>query len=165
MARWRTAVRRLLKFLHSVAGAGLIGAAAALAIILMLAPASASNAGYAPIVGAASHIAAWILGPSVVLTVITGLLAMLATAAFQDAGWVWVKASTGILVLLAGLHVLGPIQEEAKRSAGALAEGADPASAARLFDAEVNTLWVLLAVSVANIALGIWRPRFPKYPV
>jgi hypothetical protein len=100
-----------------------------------------------------------------VLTVISGLLAMWATPAFQDAGWVWVKAATGILILLAGLHVIGPIQEEAKRHASAIASGANAESTARMLDAEVATLWVLIAVSLANIALGVWRPRLPKYPV
>lgn len=142
-----------------------MGAAAALAIILILTPAAIGTAGYAPILVATSKIAAWIISPSIVLTIVTGLLAMLANPAFQDVGWVWAKAATGILILQAGLHVLGPIQEEAKRAAGALAGGSDPANAARLLEAEVNTLWVLLAVSVANIALGVWRPRFPEYPV
>lgn len=136
-----------------------------MAVIFIVAPASISTVGYVPILVATSKIAAWILGPSIVLTIITGLLAMLANPAFQDRGWVWVKAATGLLILLAGLHVMGPIQEEAKRAAGALAGGADPASAARMLAAEVNTLWVLLAVSAANVALGVWRPRFPKYPV
>jgi uncharacterized membrane protein len=158
-------LRRLLKFLHTLGAAGLMGAAAALAVVLMLASASIGAAGYAPILLATSKIAAWIIGPSIVLTIASGLLAMVATPAFQDAGWVWAKAATGILILLSGLHVLGPIQEEAKRAAGALTRGADPASASRLLDAEVNTLWLLLAVSVANIALGVWRPRFPNYPV
>jgi hypothetical protein len=36
---------------------------------------------------------------------------------------------------------------------------------ARLLNSEENTLWLLLAVSVANIALGVWRPRLPKIPV
>jgi hypothetical protein len=163
-ARWRDGVRRLLKFLHSVAAAGLMGGAAAMAIVLMLTPASIDDAGYAAIVIGMSKIAAWVIGPSMVLTVITGLLAMVVHSPFQDAAWVWVKAATGILVLQAGLHIIGPLQEEAARAAGGLAV-ADAADAARLFQAEINTAWVLLGVSVANIALGVWRPRFPQYPV
>lgn len=143
----------------------MMGAAAALAIVLMLASASIGTAGYAPMLLATAKIAAWVIGPSMVLTIVSGLLAMVASPGFHDAGWVWAKAATGILILQGGLHVLGPIQEEAKRAASALASGADAASAARLLEAEVNTLWLLLAVSVANIALGVWRPRFPNYPV
>lgn len=122
-------------------------------------------AGYVPLMAALAKAAAWIIGPSMVVTVITGLLAILATPAFYEAGWVWIKAATGLLVLEGGLHVLGPLQEEAKRGASGLAGVPDPASIARLFADESNTLWVLLAVSIANIALGVWRPRLPKIPL
>jgi uncharacterized membrane protein len=155
-------MRRLLKFLHTLGAAGLTGAIVALSIVLILASSSSGAVGYLPVM---AKTAAWIIGPLMVLTVITGLLAMVVTPVFYDAGWVWMKAGTGLLVLEGGLHAIGPMQEEAKRGAGALAGSADPASVARLFTAEINTLWVLLAVSVANIALGVWRPRLPKIPV
>jgi uncharacterized membrane protein len=158
-------LRRLLKFLHTVGAAGLTGAVAALAVLLIFAPASMATPGSGPMLIAMAKVAAWIIGPSMALTVASGLLAMLATPAFQDKGWVWAKAATGILVLQAGLHVLGPLQEEARRAANVLADDAHKGGAARLFEAEVNTLWLLLAVSIANFALGIWRPRFPRYPV
>jgi hypothetical protein len=158
-------LRRLLKFLHTLGAAGLTGAIVALAVVVILAPTAITTVGYVPIMVVMAKIAAWIIGPSMVLTVISGLLAIVATPAFQEAGWVWVKAATGLLILEGGLHVLGPIQEEAKRSVGALAGASDPASLAQLLTSEENTLWVLLAVSVANIALGVWRPRLPKIPV
>lgn len=142
------------------------GALAAVLAVLVLAPGTVHGAGDAALVVALARIAAWVIGPSIVLTVITGLLAVVVTPAFQEAGWVWAKAATGILILEGGLHALGPIQAAAKRSAAAMAEGAtanvDPSP---LVSAETNTLWVLLAVGVANIALGVWRPRLPKIPV
>ncbi len=141
-----------------------MGAAAALAIVAFVTPASVGAPGYVPMMVAMAKIAAWILGPSMVLTVVTGLLAIAATPSFQDVGWVWAKAATGILILEGGLHVLGPIQEEARRGAGAAGGAADAAGAASLLASEVNTLWVLVAVSVANVALGVWRPRFPRIP-
>lgn len=155
-------MRLLLKFLHTLAGAGLTGALAAMAIVLALAPGLRAGADNLPVLLALSEIAVWILAPSLVLTILTGLLAMILTRGFQDAGWVWLKAATGFLMLEGGLQVIGPFQEGAKR-VGALA-ASDPASAARLFEAQANTLWVLLGVAIANIALGVWRPRF-KYPV
>ncbi|MBI1187782.1 MAG: DUF2269 family protein [Alphaproteobacteria bacterium] len=155
-------MRRFLKFLHTVGAAGLMGGAAA--IVAMLAPASV-GADPAPILDAIAKIAAWVIGPSMVVTIVSGLLAMAANAAFQDVAWVWVKAATGVLILQAGLHVLGPIQEAAKRLANAPADGPAALDPTHLLEAEINTLWVLLAVSAANIALGVWRPRFPKYPV
>lgn len=113
---------------------------------------------------AMAKIAAWVVLPSMVLTVIAGLLAIAVFPPCHDAGWVWLKAATGILILEGGLHVAGPIQEEAKRGAAALAAGLDPVAMARMFTSERNTLWVLIAVSAANIALGVWRPRLPRIP-
>ena len=70
--------------------AGMIGAMAAVALVMILAPSVIGAAGYAPVVAAMAKIAAWIIGPSVVLTVISSLLAIAVHAPFQDAGWVWV---------------------------------------------------------------------------
>jgi hypothetical protein len=142
-----------------------MGAIAALAVVVILAPASTGAVGYLPIMVAMAKIAAWIVGPSIVVTVISGLLAMAATPAFQDAGWVWAKAATGLLMLEGSLHIISPLQEAATRGAAALAGIPDPTRVAGLLNDERNTLLVLLAVSVANIALGVWRPRFPRIPV
>jgi len=154
-----------MKFLHTLGAAGLTGALAAVLAVAILAPVSAQGAGGLPVVVALARIAAWIIGPSIVLTVITGLLAIVVTPAFQEAGWVWAKAATGILILEGGLQALGPIQAAARRGASALTDPSTPADPARLVAAEMNTLWVLLAVGVANIALGVWRPRLPKRPL
>ena len=156
------ALRRLAKILHTAAAAGFMGGMAALAVVVFGASAVVGGPGYVALVGVMAKVAAWLIGPSMVLTVVSGLLAMLANPAFYEAGWVWVKALTGVLVLEGGLHVIGPLQDEAKRAAGAIAAAPDPAGAARLLGAEWNTLWVLVAVSVANIVLGVWRPRFSK---
>jgi hypothetical protein len=158
-------LRRLFKFLHSLAAAGLTGAFAALAVVVILAPGSIGTAGYVPIMVVMAKIAAWIVGPSLVLTVMTGLLAMVANPAFYEAGWVWAKAATGLALLEGSLRVIGPLQDEAKRARAALMSRADAADVASLLTSEENTLWLLLAVCVANIALGVWRPRFPKIPV
>ena len=139
-----------------------MGGLAALAVVVFLTPPAVGAVGYAPLMGSMAKIAAWIIGPSMVLTVVTGLLAIAVHAGFHEAGWAWAKAATGVLIFEGGLHVLGPIQEEAKRGAGAPAGGLDPASAGSLLTAERNTLWLLLAVSAANIALGVWRPRFSR---
>ena len=58
--------------------------------------------------------------------------------------------------------VVGPMQDEAERSATALAEALTPATLAQSLGPERNTLWVLLAIATVNVVLGIWRPRFTK---
>lgn len=144
---------------------GLMGAMAALLVLLSLAPPPTSLAEYASIRGAMGVIATWIFFPSLGLTLIAGLAAMAVSRAFHNAGWAWAKAASGILVFESGfVDVLGPMQREAERSARALAGQLDPATLAASLGAERGTLWVLLAVATANVVLGVWRPRLTRRP-
>jgi hypothetical protein len=59
---------------------------------------------------------------------------------------------------------MSPIQEEDQRSARALAGQVDGAESPVPVEGEQGTLWVLLAVSAANVALGVWRPRVVRVP-
>lgn len=133
-------------------------------VLLSFAPPPTSLAGYASMRGAMGAIATWIFLPALALTLVAGLLAMAANYAYQNAGWAWVKLATGILVFEGGLRVQGSMQEEAGRSARALAGQIDPTTLAGSPGAERNTLWVLLAVATANLVLGIWRPRLSRLP-
>ena len=155
-------MRRLIKFLHTMGAIGFMGSLACLLVLAWLAPPPASLAGYALIRGAMADIASWVVFPSLVLTLIPGLVAIAVTPAFHEAGWAWIKAATGILIFAGGLHALAPIQEEAELSAQALAAGSDPATLAGVSTGEISTLWVLLAVSTANVVLGVWRPRLGR---
>jgi hypothetical protein len=156
-------VRRFLKLLHTIATAGIMGGGVAVAVLALLAPAAMASGSYPAMANGMAKIAAWVIAPSMLLVIVTGLLAMVVVPAFQNAGWVWAKAATGILVFQAGVHVLGPLQGEAQRSAQRL-DPAGMAEAAAMLTATANTLWVLLAIAVINIVLAIWRPRFFKPP-
>lgn len=138
---------------------GFMGSLASLLLLENLAPPPSSLAGYALIRGAMTAIATWVFLPSFLLTLIPGLLAIAVTPAFHNAGWAWIKAATGILIFAGGLHALAPIQDEARLSAEAVAGRLDPATLAGASEGEAATMWVLLAVSTANIMLGVWRPR------
>ena len=145
-------MRRLLKFLHTIGAIGMAGAMACLLVMLALAPPPARAAEYAALYGAMGKIAGWVLFPSLGLTLVSGLLSMAANRAYQNAGWALVKLATGVLVFEAGFSgVVGPMQDAAARSA----EGAGAETAG----AETGTIWVLLAIAVLNVALGVWRPR------
>lgn len=157
------AVRQMLKFLHTVGAIGLMGAAAALLVLLSWVPPPASLGEYALIRGAMGAIATWVFFPSLAATLIAGLLAIAFHRGFHNAGWAWLKAATGILIFEGGfVGVIGPMQREAERSAKALAGQLDPATLSATFDAERGTLWVVLAVATANVALGVWRPRLTR---
>ncbi len=159
-------MRRLLKFLHTLGATGMMGAMACLLAIVSLAPSPAGLAEQAAVLGAMAQIATWVFMPSLALTLIAGLLAIAVTPGYHDAGWVWVKAATGISMFEGGFaYVLGPVQGAARTSASALAGHLDPALVTKLPVAERNTLWILLVIAAANVALGVWRPRMPQMPL
>jgi hypothetical protein len=156
---------RLLKFFHTIGAIGLMGAMAAILVLMRFAPPPTALADYALMRGAMADIATWILFPSLALTLIAGLLAIAWNRAFHNAGWAWAKLLTGIIIFEGGLvDAVGPIQEEARRSAAALAGRSDPATITGSYGAEQSTLWVLMAVATANVILGIWRPRLTRIP-
>lgn len=137
---------------------GLIGSLACLLVLIGISPPPSALGGYALIRAAMAAIATWVFVPSFILTLTPGLLAIGFTPAFHNASWAWIKAATGILIFAGGLHALAPIQDEARLSAEAVAGQFDPAGLGAT-EGEAATMWVLLAVSVANVVLGIWRQR------
>ncbi|GJE35998.1 hypothetical protein [Methylobacterium persicinum] len=158
-------MRRLLKFLHTMGSIGLMGAMAAMLVLFSVAPPPSSLAGYALIRGAMGAVATWIFLPSLALVLVAGLLAMALHPVYRVAGWAWLKLATGVLMFEGGfVYIQGPMQREAAMSAAALAGKLDPAALAVTLGPERNTLWVLLAVATANVALGIWRPRVLRLP-
>jgi hypothetical protein len=158
-------MRRLMKFLHTIGAIGLMGAMACLIVLLGFVPRPASLPEYALMSAAMGGIVTWIFLPSLALTLIAGLIALALNRAYHSAGWAWAKLATGILVFEWGFTVvLGPLQEEADVSARALAGKVDPATLAASVGNERYSLWVLLAVAVANVVLGIWRPRLTRIP-
>jgi hypothetical protein len=100
-------------------------------------------------------IARYLLIPSMAVVVVSGLLALAATRAYLDAGWAWLKTVLGLSVFEATLVVVGAERKQAEF----LAAAGDPAALEVLLRAERHTLWLLVALSVANVVLAVWRPR------
>src|ERR1700743_1593651 len=138
-------MRRLMKFLHTLGAVGMMGSMACLLVLLRVPPAPTALAEYALMREAMGAIATWIFLPSLGVTLVAGMLAMALNPAYHNAGWVGVKLATGILVFEYGfMAIQGPIQQEAERSAQALAGQADVASLAQTLHAEQVSLWVML---------------------
>lgn len=158
-------MRRLMKFLHTMGAIGLMGAMACLLVLLQMTPAPAELAQYALMREAIGRVATWIFLPSLMLTLLAGLLAIAANRAFHNVGWPWAKALSGILLFEYGfIGVQGPMKQEAERAARALAGEVPVSELAASLGAETMSLWILLAVATANVVLGIWRPRFTNIP-
>jgi hypothetical protein len=154
-------MRRLLKFLHTLSTIGFAGGLAAYMLVLTAAPDVESLSEYAALRASLVPVTKWLLMPSMLIVLVSGLLAMAATPGFINAPWVWVKALSGILVFEAGLSAIdGPIRAAAAASARAVAGEIDAATLAGLVRDEWGAWWALLGLAVANVALAIWRPRF-----
>jgi hypothetical protein len=146
--------RRSLKALHQIAAIGGGGGLAACLVIGATAN-IASPAEFAAARQAIAAVARYVLVPSLAVVLVTGMLAIAATRAFHEAGWAWVKALLGLSVFEATLVTVGASSRQAELAAA----GADPGLLASLLHSERNTLWLLLALTVANVVLAVWRPR------
>ncbi len=83
----------IFRLLHHLGSAGILGAFAAIIIVVTYAPApEISLAGYAAARTSIAMISKWILVPALLLVICSGLLSMAATPAYQNAGWAWFKA-------------------------------------------------------------------------
>lgn len=119
--------RRILKILHELGAIGLTGALAAYMILLMTAP-DDSLAEYAAVRRGIEAISGWLLVPSLMLTLVSGLLAIAAYSPFQNAWWVWIKAALGFPMFEGTLITIdATAQHAAALSAQAVAGEVDPA--------------------------------------
>lgn len=149
--RW---LRLGAKTLHDIASIGFGGALAACLVINLVSD-RASSAQFFALRQAYTAIAQYLLVPSMAVVVVSGLIALAATRAYMDALWAWMKALLGLSVFEATLVVVGSSSNQAELVAAV----ANPALLDALLRAERNTLWLLIAVSVANVVLAVWRPR------
>ena len=148
-----------LKSLHEIGAIGTLGSLAACIVLLATAPATSAVAFAAVLQGIAS-ISKWLLVPSLVMVLISGLLAIAANEAYKSAAWAWVKALLGLGTFEGTLLTVGSsARHAAELSALAAAGQGDPAQLAQLLRTEWGGLWILAALALVNIALAVWRPR------
>lgn len=152
-------MRRTLKFLHSVASCGLIGALACYALILVYAPQETPRA-YAEMRQTISLICNYLLLPSLGVALVTGLLAMVAHRAFLDTRWAWLKALLGLSMFEATFAIVQSKATTAAAEAAKIAAGAgDAGELAAAVANEWGSLAAIFVLSLAQVALGVWRPR------
>lgn len=148
-----------MKALHEISSIAFGGALLACLVINVTAERGAGAA-----FDAARHlyaaIANYVLIPSMAVVVVSGLLALAATRGYLNAGWAWVKALLGLSVFQATLVVVaaGSRQGEIAAAAGA----GDAALLDSLLRSERHTLILLIVLSLANVVLAVWRPKFSK---
>lgn len=153
-------MRQSVKFLHTVSSCGLIGGLSAYMLVLWKAP-QASPAQYADMREIISLISSYALVPSLGVSLVTGLLSMLAHPPYQAKRWVWAKALLGLSMFESTLAVTQAKAFEAAQFAAQVARGDGNAAEllAQAIGSEWTTIFAILALSLAQTALGVWRPR------
>jgi hypothetical protein len=154
--------RRIFKILHEIGAVGVLGALAACVVLVATAPTD-SLVAYAALRQSIAALSKWMLVPSLLLVMVSGLLSMIATRAFLDTGWVWVKALLGLGMFEGTLmSITGSARRAAEITAAAAAGNGDTAALAAILRTEWNSLWVLIGLSLLNIVIAVWRPRFSR---
>jgi hypothetical protein len=155
-------MKRLLKFLHELGGIGVMGALAA-HFVLVLQTNGLSPPDTVALRRGIEAVSQWVLMPSLVIVLVSGLLAMAFHPPFHSAAWAWIKALLGVAMLEGSL---GAVQGTARRAAElagrAVAGDPDPVGLADTLRHERGGLWVIMTLSVVNVALAIWRPRLKR---
>jgi hypothetical protein len=155
-------MRKFVKFLHTFASCGLIGALLGYLVVLIVAPQATAQA-YADKRLIIQGISQYILLPSLGISLVSGLISMMVHRPFQELRWVWAKAILGMSMFEATLAVIQAKASSAAEEATKLASGTgDPAALASMIANEWLTLYAILALSAAQVALGIWRPALGR---
>ena len=151
--------RKIVKILHTVAAGGLIGGLAAYMVLLVVGTPQ-DAAAYAGLRSSLEIVSGYILVPSLAIGLLSGLVSMLVHTPFLDKGWVWVKALLGILMFKGVLTIDSAKANYAADVSQQIADGTAPASALdSLIGLEWWTCVGVMVVAVANVVLGVWRPR------
>lgn len=156
-------MRKTVKILHTISACGLIGGLGCYMVLLVAAPQDTPEA-YADLRQSIAVISDYVLLPSLAVALVSGLLSMVVHSPFLDRGWVWIKAALGILMFKGVLTIISAKSDYAARIAGEMATGdAAPEALDSLLALEWGTLWAVMAISVANVVLGVWRPRLVRF--
>ncbi len=127
----RTDVGRVVKILHELGSFGLVGGFAVQLVLL-------GSAGPAPL--PVELIAKWVLAPSLLAVIGSGLLAMGVRPTFFSKGWVWLKVFLTVPPTYATLATHPDIAFMATDRLG-------------------PPLWSAIAASVVITFFSVWRPK------
>ena len=155
-------MRQAVKFLHTLASCGLIGALLGYMIVLIKAPQDTAFK-YADVRQTIDALCDYLLLPSLAITLVTGLLSMVVHRPFMDKRWVWAKTFLGLGMFESTLAIIQSKADYAAKISLKIAAGdAEPGAHNEILAHEWYSLSVIMALSVANIVLGVWRPRLGK---
>ena len=155
-------MRHILKFGHSMTAISFLGAVVVLWVLHQQLPhPDEALEIYAAQRQAMERIASLVLMPSLLVSLLFGMASMAAVPGFHAVPWAWAKFVTTVLMLEGSLlGIQSPIKREALRAARALEDKELVAQLGQTASSEQWSLIIIGLVATANVALGVWRPRF-----
>lgn len=155
-------MRKATKVLHTLASCGLIGALMGYIIVLVAAPQDTAAA-YANARASIAALCNYLLLPSLAIALMSGLLSMVVHPPFQEMRWAWLKALLGLSMFEATLGIIGSKASAAASLSARIAAGeAEQKALADTISSEWGALTAIILLSLANVIVGIWRPRLWK---
>lgn len=153
--------RKIIKILHTLSAIGYTGGILAYLAVLLSAPEVPDLGEHLLMRRNIVLIVTWAILPSTLIVLISGLASMMAHSPFMNAPWVWLKLLAGVLVFEASLaSIAGPAKASLRAVERAIAGEIDINTMNGLLQDKWMAMYVLLGISVANVVLGVWRPRF-----
>ena len=155
-------MRKLLKFGHSMTAITFLGSLVVLWVFhhYLPAPAEALEI-YVAERQVMERVATLVMMPSLLVTLLFGLASFAVVPGYHGAPWAWGKLITTVLMLEGSLlGIQSPITREAELATTALTDISLVGELALKLDAERGSLVIIGLVATANVALGIWRPKF-----
>jgi hypothetical protein len=155
-------MRKLLKFGHSMTAITFLGSAVVLWVFHhYLPPPAEALEIYVAERQLMERVATLVMMPSLLLTLLFGLASFVVVPAYHSAPWAWGKLITTVLMLEGSLlGIQSPIKREAELATAALTDISLVGDLALKLDAERGSLVIIGVVATANVALGVWRPKF-----
>lgn len=158
-------MRPLMKFLHTFSSCGVVGALLAYMVVLIYAPHDTPQ-DYADMRKTVLALCNYILIPSLGISLITGLLAMVVHKPYMDRRWAWAKALLGMSMFESTFAIVGSKADYAAKLSQRIANGEASADIlATTLHSEWTSLGAIMALSIANIVLGVWRPKLKRKTV
>ena len=132
-------------------------------LVLGAGPAPEAVSEHAALRQSLAMLSKWLILPSLVAVVLSGILSMAVHHPFQDKGWVWSKLLAGLLIFESTLATVdGPARRALDIAERARLGEIDAAAMMLEINDRWGAWWVLLTIFLLNVVLGIWRPRFSR---
>ena len=155
-------MRKILKFGHSMTAITFLGSVIVLWVFHhYLPPPTDALEIYVAERQIMERIASLVMMPSLLLSLLFGLASFAVVPAFHSAPWAWGKLITTVLMLEGSLlGIQTPIKREAELASMTLTDLTLIDGLALKLGAEQWSLVIMGLVATANVALGVWRPKF-----